>query len=62
MGAVIYQIRPGKTVRKPQPTTWSPELLKRLYPTFESDDASPYQLAILKAQRQAGQSALAKLP
>lgn len=61
MGAVIYQIRPGKAVRRPQPKKWSPELLKHLYPTFEADDPCPDQLSLLRAQREAGQKALAKL-
>ena len=60
MGVVI-RVSPTRCVRRKPPRVWSPELLKHLHPTFDAEDPCPDQLSLLRAQREAGQKALAKL-
>lgn len=59
--AVIYEVRPGKAVRRPMPKRWSPEFLKVLIPEFDAEPADPNQLDLFRAQRLAAQKAGARI-
>lgn len=58
---VVVKFSATKCVRRRPPRQWSPDMLKALHPTFEADDPCPDQLSLLRAQREAGQRALARM-
>lgn len=57
----IYELHPGKAVRRPSPKRWSPEFLKVLVPEYDAEPADPTQLDLFRAQRAAARRMAARL-
>jgi hypothetical protein len=49
--AVIYEVCPGKAVRRPSPKRWHPDFLKTLVPEYDAEPADHTQLDLFKRQR-----------